>query len=173
MRKTDGVLYCDLNGVPNGVLNGVLRGAVNERSKERRKERSFQYVGATSCQCVRRAVGGEKGSSLEARVAAVPAGEREKWVVYLERSARLQQGDRDTITAELRALGRKKMTPAPNVRASFTLKPYMRDEWFRSDSARRLAEAILSYQTPSGGWSKHVDFSAGPRPAGNELLRRE
>jgi PelA/Pel-15E family pectate lyase len=29
-----------------------------------------------------------------------------------------------------------------------------------------MAESILSYQTPSGGWSKHVDFRAGVRLPG-------
>ena len=39
-----------------------------------------------------------------------------------------------------------------------------------SDSARRMADAMLSYQTPSGGWSKHVDFNAGPRATGQSFF---
>jgi PelA/Pel-15E family pectate lyase len=46
----------------------------------------------------------------------------------------------------------------------------MKGDWFRSDTARRLAESILSYQTPSGGWSKHVDFTRGPRPRGTSYF---
>jgi PelA/Pel-15E family pectate lyase len=105
-----------------------------------------------------------------ARIATLPPSQRAVWRDYLARSARLQQRDRDTIAAELRALGRSRMVPAPDVRASFTLAPHMRGAWFESDSAGTLAEAILSYQTPSGGWSKHMDFTRGPRPAGTSFF---
>lgn len=74
------------------------------------------------------------------------------------------------MAAELRVLGRDKMIAAPNVRASFTVQSHMRGAWFSTDSARRLAESILSYQTPSGGWSKHVDFSIGLRQPGTSFF---
>lgn len=32
-------------------------------------------------------------------------------------------------------------------------------EWFRSEAAARLAETILAYQMPDGGWPKNVDWS--------------
>jgi PelA/Pel-15E family pectate lyase len=104
------------------------------------------------------------------RIAMLPISQRAAWKNYLARSARLQQRDRDTIAAELRALGRSRMVPAPDVRASFTLAPRMQGAWLETDSARALAEAILSYQTPSGGWSKHMDFTRGPRPAGTSFF---
>lgn len=42
----------------------------------------------------------------------------------------------------------------------------MTDAWFASDEARRLADAAISFQTPSGGWSKRVDLRQGARRAG-------
>jgi len=38
--------------------------------------------------------------------------------------------------------------------------------WYGSDEARRLADAIVSFQVPSGGWAKAVAFDKGPRRAG-------
>jgi PelA/Pel-15E family pectate lyase len=62
------------------------------------------------------------------------------------------------------------MTRAPYVRESFEIKPWMTEAWFRGDSARAMAETILSFQTPSGGWSKHVDMRAGPRTPGQSFF---
>lgn len=67
------------------------------------------------------------------------------------------------MDAELRAAGREQMARAPYIRQAFEVTRRMTAEWFRSDSGRRIAESILSFQTPSGGWSKHVDFTAGSR----------
>jgi PelA/Pel-15E family pectate lyase len=32
-----------------------------------------------------------------------------------------------------------------------------------------MADDILSYQTPTGGWSKHIDYTAGPRKPGQSF----
>lgn len=105
-----------------------------------------------------------------ARVAALPPAQRAAWTAYLERSRADQARDRALIDAELKALGQAKMTRAPFVRESFEVTKAMTDEWFRGDSARAIAENILSFQTPSGGWSKHVDMRAGPRKPGQSFF---
>jgi len=46
------------------------------------------------------------------------------------------------------------------------LKEPFTPAWFATDSARRIAESILSFQAPNGGWSKHVDFAAHSRQPG-------
>jgi PelA/Pel-15E family pectate lyase len=33
-----------------------------------------------------------------------------------------------------------------------------------------MADAIVSYQTPTGGWSKHIDYTAGPRNPGQSFF---
>ncbi|MEK7475723.1 MAG: pectate lyase [Candidatus Coatesbacteria bacterium] len=38
--------------------------------------------------------------------------------------------------------------------------------WYRTPEAARIAANVLSYQTPSGGWPKNIDMTAGPRPPG-------
>ncbi|MFL5539130.1 MAG: pectate lyase [Longimicrobiaceae bacterium] len=106
----------------------------------------------------------------EARLARMHAAERALWTAYLRRSRELRERDRALVAGELRARGRARMERAPFVRESFELKPWMRGGWFRSDSAKAIAEAILSFQTPSGGWSKHVDLRAGPRRPGQSFF---
>jgi len=100
-----------------------------------------------------------------ARIAALPEAERRAWEAYLDASRRAGEADRASLAAELRALGRAEPIPPPTG-ADFRLTSAMTDAWFGGDEARRIAESILSYQTPAGGWSKHVDHAAGPRAPG-------
>ena len=51
-------------------------------------------------------------------------------------------------------------------RGDFKLSVKTGDAWYAGDEARQLAAAVLSYQTPTGGWSKHIGFSKGPRLPG-------
>ncbi|HVE33030.1 MAG TPA: pectate lyase [Gemmatimonadaceae bacterium] len=90
--------------------------------------------------------------------------ERPLWLAYIARSRELYARDTAAMNAELRAVGKHAMTRAPYVHA-FSVEPWMTPRWFASDSARAMAEAILSFQAPNGGWSKHVEF-ARPRRTG-------
>jgi pectinesterase len=100
-----------------------------------------------------------------ARIAALPDAERAAWEAYLETSRRQMEMDRATLAAELRDIGRAEPI-APPSGPNFAVTAEMTDAWFAGDAARRMAESILSYQTPSGGWSKRIDHAAGPRAAG-------
>ena len=106
------------------------------------------------------------GLLAERRLAALPDSARAAWTRYIDTSRRMRQRDQDSMSAELRAIGRERMVAAPDVRENWRMTGAMTEAWFATDSARRLAEAILSYQTPSGGWSKHMDLAKGPRPPG-------
>lgn len=113
----------------------------------------------------------DRQSSLSpARIGALPAAERAAWTKYVARSQRALARDTALLNAELRAAGRTAMTRAPYVRQSFTVDSTMTDAWLHSAEAQRLADAVLSYQTPSGGWSKHVDLWKGPRAAGQSFF---
>ena len=98
-----------------------------------------------------------------ALIVGLPAPERDAWMRYIAASRARRDADRAAMDAELRATGRERMARAPYVRQAFEVTRRMTADWFRSDSGRRIAESILSFQTPSGGWSKHVDFAAGSR----------
>ena len=105
-----------------------------------------------------------------ARLAGLSAADRERWTAYVRASRAWRVRDQALLAGELRALGRERMTRAPYVRESFELKPWMTHSWLRGDTARRMAETILSFQTPSGGWSKHVDMGGGPRAPGQSFF---
>ena len=66
------------------------------------------------------------------------------------------------MDAEVRSAGLERPTPAPHG-TGFFIAPHMTEAWFRSEEARGIAEAIVSFQTPAGGWSKRVEFT---RPRG-------
>jgi PelA/Pel-15E family pectate lyase len=102
------------------------------------------------------------------RIAALPAAERAAWTRYLETSERLRERDRALIDAELAALGQRRWTPAREARP-LVVTDEMDAAWFGGEEARRIAESILSFQTPAGGWSKSVDLRAGPRRPGESF----
>jgi hypothetical protein len=103
-----------------------------------------------------------------ARPPASPA--REPWSDYRARSLRLRALDTTIVYTELRALGAQKPTRAPYLREAFDEAVPPRPELMRAPQARAVGESILSFQTPSGGWSKHIDFSQGPRKPGQSFF---
>jgi PelA/Pel-15E family pectate lyase len=109
---------------------------------------------------------GDAGSLLTpTRLAALPAGERAAWERYLAASDALRASDRAAMRRELDSLKLPKMLEAPH-HAGFFVQPSMTGAWFQSDPGRRQTAVLLSWQTPSGGWSKRLDMSAAPRRAG-------
>jgi PelA/Pel-15E family pectate lyase len=89
----------------------------------------------------------------------------------VETSRANAQRDRAAMDAELRAAGRQTWTPAPDGRG-FAVTDEMTEAWFRGDSARRLADVLVSYQTPTGGWSKRIEFTR-PRQPGESYSAEE
>jgi len=87
------------------------------------------------------------------------------WLDYIAQSRAQRAVDSAMIARELSSLGRAEMTRAPYAR-TFEITSAMTPAWFASDSARAIARNLLSFQTRNGGWSKHVDYAAGPRQPG-------
>jgi PelA/Pel-15E family pectate lyase len=105
------------------------------------------------------------------RIAALPEPARTEWLQYVELSRTNAEQDRAAMDAELRAAGRQTWTRAPAGRG-FAVTDEMTDAWFHGDSARRLADVLVSYQTPSGGWSKRIEFGE-PRQPGQSWSAEE
>lgn len=91
------------------------------------------------------------------------------WIAYMRRSAAMHARDTVSMNTELRAIGRDTMARAPYTH-DFSVKPWMTPAWFAGDTARRMADVILTFQAPNGGWSKHVDFTQGPRQPGQSYF---
>ncbi|HSY19347.1 MAG TPA: pectate lyase [Candidatus Acidoferrales bacterium] len=97
----------------------------------------------------------------EDRVANLP-----DWKSYLETSIRQRQADQDFLHTEMKAYG---LTNAIQPPYSATPKGTPLDRparWYGSAEARRIADCVISFQTPAGGWSKHTDYSRHVRAPG-------
>ncbi len=99
-----------------------------------------------------------------ARIASLPAVTAQKWRTYVQVSAMMHARDTAFFNGELRALHLAAPVKAPYAAPVFDL--FDRDKaWFRTDSAMKIADAVLTFQTPSGGWSKRTDMTK-PRAKG-------
>lgn len=92
-----------------------------------------------------------------ARLATLDPARRSAWSAYITESRRLRDADTAAMHLELRSLTLARMTKAPERAPEFDYGS-RDDAWFVGDSARRLVEGVLSFQTPSGGWSKRTDM---------------
>jgi PelA/Pel-15E family pectate lyase len=104
----------------------------------------------------------------DARIDSLPPRERDPWKAYVTRSRAQRAIDSAAMAAELASVGKKEMERAP-YSSAFEVTKMMRPAWFATDSARRIAENILTFQSTNGGWSKHVDF-ANPRHPGQSYF---
>jgi PelA/Pel-15E family pectate lyase len=104
-------------------------------------------------------------SITAARIATLPAKNRDAWTAYLERSQKQMQVDRATFAAE-RTAGAAE-PPLPKEGFSARTMPLNRDPaWYSTPEAHHIADVIVSFQTPAGGWSKNLDMSGSPRVPG-------
>src|ERR1041384_3656322 len=99
------------------------------------------------------------------RIKTLPAAEQPRWMAYLERSRTNAQADASAVQVEVVANAMTNAVRAPNG-GNFKLPAQAGDDWYAGKEARKLTDAVLSYQTPTGGWSKHIGYGKGPRPPG-------
>lgn len=92
------------------------------------------------------------------------------WARYAEASKQAMEVDKALISAELKAAGRTAAIRAPYTEADFRITSAMNDAWFTGAAARAMADIIISFQTPTGGWSKHIDYTRGPRQPGQSFV---
>jgi PelA/Pel-15E family pectate lyase len=104
-------------------------------------------------------------SITPARIAMLPAKDRAAWTAYLERSQKQMEVDKATLAAE-RKPGEPE-PPLPKEGFSARTMPLNREaEWYGTPEARHVADVIVSFQTPAGGWSKNLDMSGSVRVPG-------
>ncbi len=93
------------------------------------------------------------------------AAEQEEWKIYIERSETEALADQAALKAELAANNMTVALKAP-AGGNFKLPETSGNAWYSGEEMRKLTDTVLSYQTPSGGWSKHTGYSSGPRLPG-------
>jgi len=101
------------------------------------------------------------------RVANLPA-----WKSYLENSIRQKQADQEFFRADLKSHGLKQAVLPHKTNSAKGVILNNIGSWYRSSEARRIADNLVSFQTPAGGWSKNTDFTKNPRAPG-ELFGAE
>jgi PelA/Pel-15E family pectate lyase len=99
-------------------------------------------------------------------LSVLPPDQQKAWQDYLKKSKDRSNAEFDFLAAECRKLGSPNAKPAPDNSDTLELDSDTPEEWFAGAEANALADAVISYQTPSGGWSKSVDYKAGPRQPG-------
>lgn len=92
-----------------------------------------------------------------------PIPDSPEWKSYYIRSARWHEIDTTALAKELNKLGLQK-PGLPTNTTRFGFEPPADASWFTSPEGKRTLAAILSFQTPSGGWSKRTDMSKPRQP---------
>lgn len=86
------------------------------------------------------------------------------WQAYYQNSTEIKQADEQALAAELHKLGMAHFN-LPTATRHFGFDVHAPDSWYKTAAGKQVAEAILSLQTPSGGWSKRTDMTVA-RSAG-------
>ena len=110
------------------------------------------------------------------RIAALPRAQQAAWKEYLDRSMRQMAADRAALAAEMKRAGLARPLVPPSGFSARSLPLNRPAEWYGSADARRVADIVISFQTPAGGWSKNLNLSdharrPGEHFAGNNLSR--
>jgi PelA/Pel-15E family pectate lyase len=101
-----------------------------------------------------------------ARIDTLPAKDRDVWRAYLARSEKQRLADHAALAAELKP---GQPAPPPPVEGPGGPKamPLDRDAaWYATPEARHIADVIVSFQTPAGGWSKNQPRTGALRQPG-------
>jgi len=105
----------------------------------------------------------------EARIATLPPDQQAPWQAYLAHSRALAAADKAALAAE------RGTAPAPSdppeKRHGGAGMPLKRPAaWYASAEARHVADVIVSFQTPAGGWGKNMERSGALRLRGQNWV---
>lgn len=107
------------------------------------------------------------------RLALLEQQTQAQWRAYLKKSEDRFAHEQAVMSEECRQVGLSAPQPAPNTSAQFAFESKKETAWFSSDEAIKLVETVISFQTPSGGWSKSVNYAAGPRTQGTHWTSQQ
>ena len=103
------------------------------------------------------------------RIATLPRAEQAPWRDYLARSTAQEAKDRAVLQGELKAAGLTVAVIPPSGSSAKSLPLDKPAEWYESPEARRIADIVVSFQTPAGGWSKNLDLTKHLRAKGESF----
>lgn len=94
----------------------------------------------------------------------LPPESKAPWDQWLAEGARLRQQEIAFFSDELARSGQRQASAAKEA-APFEV-PQKPAAWFAGAGARKIADNLLSWQTPSGGWTKNTAMKKRPRAPG-------
>ena len=94
------------------------------------------------------------------------------WKAWFETSDDWRRKQDAALDEELKAANLTEPKKAPHGPV-FEVRSKTPKSFFSSNEAKATAEATLSYQFPSGGWSKAVGYNHGPRPKGTSWVHQD
>ena len=103
------------------------------------------------------------------RLAKLPARQRGEWEQYLQHSDRQMQADQAFFRNEMRENGINQPSTPPGGQSTRSVPLFRPAEWYGSAEARKIADIVVSFQTPAGGWSKNLDMSEHRRAPGERF----
>jgi len=128
---------------------------------------------AISATCVSAAVVGANtaAQSITAeRIAKLPPKRQTAWRDYLARSVRQMQADRAALQSEVKAAGLAEPLTPPNGFTGRNMPLTKPAEWYGGAEARRVADIVVSFQTPAGGWGKNLNLADHVRKPGESYV---
>jgi PelA/Pel-15E family pectate lyase len=103
------------------------------------------------------------------RIAALPPAQQSAWLKYLKGSIGQARTDQTLFQAEMRRQGLPQCVVPPSGHSARSIPLDKPATWYGENEARRLADIVVSFQTPAGGWSKNLDLSQHPRAPGENF----
>jgi PelA/Pel-15E family pectate lyase len=100
-----------------------------------------------------------------ARIDALPSTDQVAWRAYLQRSQAARQADADALAKE-RAAGAPEVPNPPEGNAAASMPLKREPAWYAGPEARHVADVIVSFQTPAGGWGKNEARDGAARARG-------
>jgi PelA/Pel-15E family pectate lyase len=100
------------------------------------------------------------------RIAALPEAQQRAWTEYVARSDKQLRIDQAFLQAELNEHKLQEPIIPPSGRSASSLPLDKPADWYGASNALRIADIVVSFQTPAGGWSKNLDLSLHPRAPG-------
>lgn len=103
------------------------------------------------------------------RIAALPAAQLAAWQAYLDGSEAQRQADQAALAAE-RKPGQAVPPPPEEDAHSNSMPLDQNSEFYAGPAARHVADVIIGFQTPAGGWGKNQSRSGAPRLPGQAYV---
>jgi len=104
------------------------------------------------------------------RIATLPAAEQPAWKEYLKHSVQQMSADKKFFFAEMKKHRIQESSPAPKGGSENQIPMRHPAAWYGQPEALRIADVILSFQTPAGGWTKGVNMTANRRAPGQQFF---